>query len=98
MKTTKKATNGGTLLTVLSLFASSLMQAQEKSKFLNEKPEDLIVSGYIIGGVAIFGILIFVISKIAARYTKEEDNSGKKITRSASHRHHHHHKVVKKSA
>ena len=36
METTKKATNGGTLLTVLSLLASSVSQAQEKSKFLNE--------------------------------------------------------------
>ena len=97
METTKKATNGGTLLTVLSLLASSVSQAQEKSKFLNEKPEDLIVSGYIIGGVAIFGVLIFVISKIAAKYNKEND-SAPKITRSSSHRHHHHHRVIKKSA
>ena len=97
METTKKATNGGTLLTVLSLLASSLSQAQEKSKFLNEKPEDLIVSGYIIGGVAIFGVLIFVISKIAAKYSKEND-SAPKITRSPAHRHHHHHRVIKKSA
>ena len=98
MKTTKKTNNGGTLLTILSLFATTLGFSQEKSKFLNEKPEDLIVSGYIIGGVAIFGILIFLISKIAAKYTKEED-ANRKITRSVSHRHHHHHnKVVKKSA
>lgn len=96
MKTTKKTTNGGTLLTVLSLFASSLSQAQEKSNFLNEKPEDLIVSGYIVGGVAIFGILIFVISKIAAKYSKETDSTPK-ITRPTTHRHHHH-RVIKKSA
>ena len=97
METTKKTTNGGTLLTVLSLFASSLSQAQEKSKFLNEKPEDLIVSGYIVGGVAIFGVIIFVISKIAAKYHKESD-SAPKITRTSSHRHHHHHRVIKKSS
>ncbi|MBP8033747.1 MAG: hypothetical protein KAZ71_04065 [Bacteroidia bacterium] len=97
METTKKTSNGGTLLTILSLLFSSLAFSQEKSKFLNEKPEDLIVSGYIIGGVAIFGVIIFVISKIAAKYSKEDD-SAPKITRSVSHRHHHHHKVVKKSA
>lgn len=98
METIKKTASGGTLLTILSLFASSLMRAQEKGKFLNEKPEDLIVSGYIVGGVAIFGVLIFVISKIVAKHNKEEDNSNKKISRSYSHRHHHHHKVIKKSA
>jgi hypothetical protein len=97
METTKKTSNGGTLLTILSLLFSSLAISQEKSKFLNEKPEDLIVSAYIIGGVAIFGIIIFVISKIAAKYSKQ-DNSTPKITRSVSHRYHHHHKVVKKSA
>ena len=96
METTKKTSNGGTLLTILSLLFSSLAFSQEKSKFLNEKPEDLIVSGYIIGGVAIFGVIIFVISKIAAKYSKEDD-SAPKITRSVSHRHPHH-KVVKKSA
>jgi hypothetical protein len=97
METTKKTTNGGTLLTILAVFASSLTQAQEKSNFLNEKPEDLIVSGYIIGGVALFGVLIFVISKIAAKYNKESD-SAPKITRTSSHRHHHHHRVIKKSS
>lgn len=97
MKTTEKLTSGGTLLTILSLFASTLSYSQENSSFLNEKPEDLIVSGYIIGGVMVFGVLIFAISKIAAKYSKEEDNT-KKITRGISHRHHHHHKVVKKSS
>lgn len=97
METTKKTANGGTLLTGLLVLFSSLAFSQEKSKFLNEKPEDLIVSGYIIGGVAIFGVIIFVISKIAAKYNKE-DNSAPKISRSISHRHHHHHKVVKKSS
>jgi len=98
MKTTKKTNNGGTLLTILSLFATTLVFSQEKSKFLNETPEDLIVSGYIIGGVALFGILIFLTSKIVAKYSKEQDPS-RKITRSASHRHHHHpNKVIKKTA
>lgn len=98
MKTIKKTTNGGTLLTILSLFASTFGFAQEKSKFLNEKPEDLIVSGYIVGGVIIFGVIIFVVSKIVAKYSKEED-ANRKITRTISHRHHHHHnKVIKKSA
>lgn len=98
MKTIEKTNSCGTLLTILLLFASSLAFSQEKSKFLNEKPEDLIVSGYIIGGVAIFGVLIFLISKIVAKYSKEEDTN-RKITRTFSHRHHHHHnKVVKKSA
>ncbi|MBL7935598.1 MAG: hypothetical protein JNM51_07300 [Bacteroidia bacterium] len=96
MKTIKKAATRGTLLTILSLLTTSLAFSQEKSKFLNEKPEDLIVSGYIIGGVAIFGILIFVISKIVAKYSKEED-SGRRINRQIPHRHHHH-RVVKKSS
>lgn len=98
MKTTKKTTSGGTLLAILSLFTSTLGFAQEKSKFLNEKPEDLIVSGYIVGGVIVFGVIIFVVSKIIAKYSKEEDTN-RKTTRSISHRHHHHHnKVIKKSA
>lgn len=99
METTKKTSNGGTLLTILLFFASTLGFSQEKSKFLNEKPEDLIVSGYIVGGVIVFGVIIFVISKIVAKYSKEEDGT-RKITRTISHRHHHHHhnKVIKKSA
>lgn len=99
MKTKKKATTGGTLLTVLLLFASSAISAQENGKFLSDKPEDLIVSGYIIGGVAVFGILIFAISKIAAKYNKESDDTVRKPNRTISHRHHHHHnKIIKKSA
>ena len=98
METTKKTASGGTLLTILLLLASSLMQAQEKGKFLNEKPEDLISDEAKSNKKAIFGVLIFVISKIAAKYNKEEDTSNKKASRSYSHRHHHHHKVIKKSA
>ena len=97
MKTIEKIEIGGTLLTILALLSSSLAYSQEKSKFLNEKSEDLIVSGYIIGGVATFGIMIFIISKIAAKYHKE-NNSSHKISRSVPHRHYHHNKVIKKSA
>lgn len=96
MKATKKTTNGGTLLTILALFLSFFASAQGKISFLNDKPEDLIISVYIIGGVAAFGILIFVISKIASKRSEKEENSVKRPSRSISHRHHH--KIIKKSA
>lgn len=96
MNTTKKTSNGSTLLTILLFFASALGFSQEKNKFLNEKPEDLIVSGYIIGGVIVFGIIIFVISKIVAKYSKEEEIH-KKISRTISRRHYQRNRVIKKS-
>ena len=54
-------------------------------------------SFYIIAGVFAFGLLVFLISKIASKYTKEDEKNERNNIRHISHRHHHH-RVVKKSA
>lgn len=52
---------------------------------------------YIIGGVLAFGLVAFLINKLASKYNhEEEDYQGNH--RFISHRRHHHHKVIKKSA
>ncbi len=95
--TMKQNSKSGLILTFLSFFISVLANAQSTSKFLNEKPKDLIVSGYIICSVIVFGILIFAISKIASKYSKEGDESSKKTNRFISRRHRRHQKAIKKT-
>ena len=98
METFKKSSKGGTFFSILFMLFSIVGQAQANGKFLNEKPKDLIISAYIVGGVMLVGILTFAIAKIAAKYSKEEDGNERKISRTLSHRHRHHHRVVKKSS
>jgi ABC-type nickel/cobalt efflux system permease component RcnA len=50
---------------------------------------------YIIGGVLVFGIGVYVIYSIIDRNRKEDKPANR---RPVSHRNHHHHRVVKKSA
>ena len=92
-----KSGNKRTLLTLLSFFVSAFTKAQSTNSLLNEKPKDLYISIYIIGGVLGFGIIIFSISKLMAKYQKEDEENKKKI-RPISHRQHHHQRIIKKSA
>ena len=99
MKTTiKDSGKKGILLTCVLLSLSICAKAQGSSNFFNEMYDDLTncspASFYIIAGVFGFGLIVFLISKIASKYNKEEEKNN---IRPISHRHHHH-RVVKKSA
>lgn len=97
MKTTiKKSGNKSILLTMLLLFTSICLKAQEENKIMEIVHKNM--SGiYIIGGVLAFGIGLYVVSVIVSKYSKDDDASPKNV-HPISHRHKHPHRVIKKSA
>ena len=102
MKTTiKDSEKKGILLTFVLLSLSVCVKAQGSSNFFSKIGDDLTkgsnASFYIIAGVFAFGLLVFLISKIASKYNKEDEKNERNNIRHISHRHHHH-RVVKKSA
>jgi hypothetical protein len=101
METTfSKPVNRGFMMTLMLSILGMSANAQQSGKFVNNLTNDLAkdsqVSLYIIGGIALFGAIIFVVAKIAAKYQKDEP----KTQRPFYHRHHHHqhHRMVKKSS
>ena len=102
METTfNKPENKGFLMTLMLLILSICANAQQSGKFVNNLTQDLAkdshVSLMIIGGIALFGAIIFIVAKIAAKYQKEDEH---KVQRPFYHRHHHHqhHRMIKKSS
>jgi hypothetical protein len=101
METTfEKTANRGFMMTIWLSVLTMCANAQESGKFVSNLTNDLAkdsqVSLYIIGGIALFGAIIFVVAKIAAKYQKDEP----KTQRPFYHRHHHHqhHRMIKKSS
>jgi uncharacterized membrane protein YeaQ/YmgE (transglycosylase-associated protein family) len=96
MKTTVKKTGRGILLTTLMVFGSIYSKAEAENKILEIVSNNM--SGiYLISGVLGFAILLYIISKIASKYVKEDDTNPK-FHQTIAHRHKHHHRVIKKSA
>ncbi len=95
MKTTPKTTNsGGLFWTVLFIFSSFLIKAEETEFALSHRKSEM-NSLYIIGGVLVMGIVSYIIYSSIDKNRKEETPApGKRV----SHKHHHHHRVVKKSS
>ena len=101
METTfHKPKNKGFLMTSFLTILSICANAQQSGKFVNNLTNDLTkdsaVSLYIIGGIALFGAILYFVAK---KFNKEDDNSTKTPRTPFTHRHHHHqHKMVKKSS
>lgn len=97
MKTTiQKSGNNSILLTMLLLFVSIYSKAQGENKFMEIVHKNM--SGiYIIGGVLIVGIGLYIVSLIVSKYSKD-DGANQKINQNIVHRHKHQHRVIKKSA
>lgn len=93
---TSRSQRSSRFMLIFLLFQSFWMSAQQNtlSKKLGISGDEM-NSVYIIGGVLVFGIGVYVIYSIIERNRKEETPTNR---RSVSHRHHHHHRVVKKSA
>ena len=98
MKTPKKSISGSILTAFLFFFLYFEGFSQPKSKFLNFKSDDSMVSLYIIGGVFTFGIIAFVISKIVAKFSKNDDIEIKPSRIITHRRHRYQNKMIKKSA
>ena len=102
MKTTvKNSGNKNILITMSLVFAGLCAKAESVGVFFNGVIKDMSKDGgdglYLIGGVLGFGVLLFIINKIALRFSKNEDDDQKNV-RVISHRDRHHHRVIKKSA
>ncbi|MES2763962.1 MAG: hypothetical protein V4677_17230 [Bacteroidota bacterium] len=103
METTfNKPKNKGFLMIFILSILSICATAQQSDKFVNNLTNDLAkdshVSLMIVGGIALFGVIIFIVAKIAAKYQKTDEH---KVQRPFYHRHHHHHqhhRMIKKSS
>ncbi|MES2514142.1 MAG: hypothetical protein V4580_08350 [Bacteroidota bacterium] len=102
METTfNKPTTKGFLMT-LFLSILSICATAQSDKFVNNLTNDLAtdshVSLMIVGGIALFGVIIFIVAK---KFNKEEDSTVKSPRSPFYHRHHHHHqhhRMIKKSS
>jgi hypothetical protein len=102
METTfNKPKNRGFLMTLLLSILSICANAQS-DKFVNNLTSDFAkdsqVSLIIVGSIALFGVIIFIVAK---KFNKEEDTTTKSPRPPFYHRHHHHHqhhKMIKKSS
>lgn len=97
MKTTiQKSGNRSILFTVLLLLIAIYSNAQETLS-LSEIVHKNMPGVYIISSVFGFGFVLYLISKIASKYFKHDDENQKNIS-TINHRHKHHHRIIKKSA
>ena len=101
MKTTiKKSGNKGILFTMLLMFTSICLQAEESNMIIEMIYKNM--SGiYIICTVLGFGLVLLAITKIASRYTKDPEvnqNFHQNSNRVNAHRMKHHQKIIKKSS
>ena len=85
------------IASLVLLFASFSVFAESTQNTLAENQKNEHAGFYIIGGVLTFGLIAFLINKIASRYSNDNEMY-QNNNRFISHRRHHHHKVIKKTA
>ncbi len=103
MKTIGKNSAIATLITSYLLIQSTQLKASERwdsftKNMSNYFAKDGLSSFYIIGGIAIFGVIIFVVNSIVKRRERENELKGKSNTTIRPLSHHRHHRAIKKTA